>query len=232
MVVGELLCPTPVAEKLIEPGDTWMPAGAAPVPLSVTLAAVAIDAELTDSVPLAAPLAVGAKDTPTVQLAPAANGPTQVYCVQLKPWLAPIVRAGTAYVLVFVMVTVCAALVPPAATAPKLNVAGLTLSPDAVCAVPPKPTLIAATPGEDEEIFKVAALPPVVCGSKTTSSTQLAPAASVAPHVVDEIENTPVAEPVICQLNPASGAPPVFDTVTASGALAMPGCCDGNVRLA
>jgi len=230
--MGTLFCPTPVAEKLIEPGDIRTLAGTAPVPLNATVAAVAIDAELTVNVPVAAPLPMGANDTPTVQLAPGASVPTQVYCVQLKPWLAPIVRTGTANVLVFVIVTICAALVPPAATAPKVKADGLTLSPDAVCAVPPRPTFTAATPGEEEAIFKVASLPPVVCGLKTTWSTQLAPDASVTPHVVDEIEKTPAGEPSICKFNPASDAPPVFVTVKVSGALAMPGCCEGNVRLA
>jgi hypothetical protein len=209
-----------------------MLAATAPIPLSVTVAAVAIEAELTVNVPVAAPLTVGAKDTPAVQLAPGANDPTQVYCVQLKPWLAEIERAGTAYALEFEIVTVCAALVPPGTTAPKFKASGLTLRPDAVCVVPPRPTFTAATPGDDEEILKAAALPPVVCGLKTTCSTQLAPAASVAPHVVAEIEKLPSAEPVICQLSPASDAPPVFVTVTLWGALATPGCCDGNVKLA
>ena len=140
--------------------------------------------------------------------------------------------AGIANALELVIVTVCATLVPPAATAPKPNAAGLTLRPEAVCAVPPKPTFTAATPAEEEEMFKVAALPPVVCGLKTIPSTQLAPAASVALHEFAEIEKLPAAAPVICELSPARDAPPVFVTVTVWGALAMPGCCDGNVRLA
>jgi hypothetical protein len=88
------------------------------------------------------------------------------------------------------------------------------LSPDAVWDVPPRPTFTATTPGEEEDIFKVAALPPVVAGVKATATTQLAPAASVAPHDEVEIEKLPAAEPVICILNPARAAPPVFVTVT------------------
>jgi len=103
----------------------------APVPLNATVAVVAIEAELTANVPVAAPLTVGENETPTVQLAPGANGPTQVYWVQLKPWLAPIVRSGIAYALELLMVTVCGALVPPGSTAAKLNAEGLTLRPDA-----------------------------------------------------------------------------------------------------
>jgi hypothetical protein len=209
-----------------------MLAPTAPVPVNVTVAAVAIEAELTVNVPVAAPLTVGEKDTPTVQLAPGVSDPTHVCCVQLKPWLTPNVRAEAAKLLELLMVTVRAALVPPAATAPKLNIAGLTFRPAAVCAVPLKPTFTAATPAEDEEMFKVPALPPVVAGLKTTWRIQLAPGASVAPQLVAEIEKTPVAAPNICGLSPVRAAPPVFVTVTDCGALATPGCCDGNVRLA
>jgi hypothetical protein len=62
-----------------------MLAATAPMPLSVTVAAVAIAAELAVNVPVATPVAVGANDTPTVQLAPGDNDPVHVYCVQLKP---------------------------------------------------------------------------------------------------------------------------------------------------
>jgi hypothetical protein len=91
-----------------------------------------------------------------------------VYGVQLKPWLTANARPEAAVALVLPIATVCAALVPPGATAPKLNIAGLTLRPDATCAVPFKPTFTAATPADDEEIFNVAALPPAVAGLKTT----------------------------------------------------------------
>jgi hypothetical protein len=181
---------------------------------------------------VAVPVAVGENDTPTVQLVPAASDPVHVYCVQLNPWLTPTESTEAAYALVLLMVTVCAALVPPCATAPKLNVAGLMFRPDAVCPVPLSPTSTAATPGDEEEIFKVPALPPVVAGLKTTCITQLAPAASVAPHDVPEIENTAVGVPKICAFRPVSIAPPMFVTVTASGALVTPGCCDGNVKVA
>ena len=88
------------------------------------------------------------------------------------------------------------------------------MRPDAVCEVPPKPTFTIATPDDEEEIFKFASLPPVVCGLKTICTTQLAPAASVAPHDEAEIEKTPVGAPVIAALSPARDAPPVFVTVT------------------
>ncbi len=55
------------------------------MPLNDTVDAVAIAAELTVNVPVAAPAAVGANNTPTVQLAPGANDPVHVYCVQLNP---------------------------------------------------------------------------------------------------------------------------------------------------
>jgi hypothetical protein len=64
-------------------------------------------------------------------------------------------------------VTVWAALVAPGTTNPKVKAVGLTFRPDATCAVPLKATLTAATPGDDEEMVSVAALPPVVAGLKT-----------------------------------------------------------------
>jgi hypothetical protein len=209
-----------------------MLAPTAPVPLKVTVAAVAIEAVLTVNVPAAAPVAIGANDTPTVQLAPAARAPAHVYCVQLKPWLTAIVSVGAAKAVEFVIVTVCAALVPPGVTAAKLSDAGLTFRPAAVCELPLKPTFTATTPAEDEEIFSVPALPPVVAGSKTICTMQLTPAASVPLHDVAETENTPIAEPTNCSLSPANGAPPVFVTVTDCGAPATPGACEGNVKLA
>jgi hypothetical protein len=83
-----------------------MLAPTAPTPPNVTVAAVAIEAELTVSVPVAAPLNLGVNDTPTVQLAAGANDPVQVYCVQLNPWLTATVRAEATKVLELVIVTV------------------------------------------------------------------------------------------------------------------------------
>ena len=81
-VVELLVWPTPVVAKLIVAGVTPIPAETAPVPLSVTLAGVAIEADVTVNVPVSVPVAVGSKTTPTVQLAPAARLVVQVFCVR------------------------------------------------------------------------------------------------------------------------------------------------------
>src|SRR5580692_3456588 len=87
--VGLLTAPTPVVAKTITLGVTSIAAPAAPVPPSGTVAGVAIADELKINTPVVAPPVVGAKTTPTAQLAPAARLPLQVLCVTLN-WPDPI----------------------------------------------------------------------------------------------------------------------------------------------
>jgi hypothetical protein len=77
-VCGELALPTPVAEKLRDPGCTCIEPAAPPIPESVAVAAMANDEELTVSAPAMTPLDVGVKTTPVEQLPPAARMEPQV----------------------------------------------------------------------------------------------------------------------------------------------------------
>jgi hypothetical protein len=82
--VSVLTEPKPVVGKTIAPGDTAMAAPAAPVPISNRVAGVVTDVEVKVNTPVVAPLAVGAKITAAVQLAPAARLAPQVVCDTLK----------------------------------------------------------------------------------------------------------------------------------------------------
>jgi hypothetical protein len=66
--VGVLTLPTPVVAKTIALGVTSIAAPASPVPLSDTVAGVAIAGELKLNTPVVAPLAVGAKTTPSASM--------------------------------------------------------------------------------------------------------------------------------------------------------------------
>jgi len=171
--VGVLTVPTPIVANTIEPGVTSIPAPAAPVPLSDTVAGVAIAVELNVRIPVVAPIAVGAKITPTAQLAPAARLPPQVLCATLN-WLDPIwpdrptVNPLAAIELVLVTVAVCAALVSPRPNVPKLNCVGVTVSPDAIWPVPFNGTVTGATPSVEEDTTSAAVMPPPAEGSKMT----------------------------------------------------------------
>jgi hypothetical protein len=231
-VVWLLVAPTPVAAKLIAGGITWIAAGTAPVPVSVTVAAFTTETELTVNVPVTGPVAVGAKTIPTVQVDPAARLPAQVFAVRLNWEVAASVNALTVNALVLLTVTVCAALDWPSLTAGKVNCAGLTPSPVKTWAVPLSGTLADVTPKDEDEIVSVAALPPVVAGSKITCSVQLLPLFRVAGQVLVAMEKLLAAWPPITKATLSIGAPPVLLTVSGNGELATPGCCTAKLRLA
>ena len=87
-VAGVLATPTPTSPKAKLLGVTWIAAGNAPVPLKATVAGAENEPELTVRMPVAAPDAVGAKLTPTVQLDAALRLPWQVNGVTVKPEVA------------------------------------------------------------------------------------------------------------------------------------------------
>jgi hypothetical protein len=95
--------------------------GMEPAPLRATVCGLFAAASVNVSEPLRVPVVVGAKSTPTEQVAPAAMLAPQVLLAMAKsPLVAMLVKLrviGSA----FVSVTDLAALVLPTATVPKLS---------------------------------------------------------------------------------------------------------------
>ena len=227
--------PTPVCGKFKNEGSTRTEPGVPPIPLSGTLVGADCNDEATVNVPVKEPLTAGEKTTPTVQLAPAPRLTVQVLLTRAKGAVARSASELAATLAELVTVTVCAALDWPGATTEKLNCAGCTLRPVEDWPAPVSGTLVAATPGLDEEITSAAAAPPAIEGVKTTCTVQLDPLASVAPQLVAlqmalPQENSLADWPVIAKPILAIGAPPVLLTVSVWAALAWPTVCAAKVK--
>jgi len=117
---------------------------------------------------------------------------------------------------VLLTVTVCAALAEPTTVAPNVSAAGLTFSPDAVCAVPFSGTVTAVTPALLRR-SPASLRCPAAMGLKITCTVQLAPAARDAVHVVVPVEKLDAAAPVIWKPTLAAATPPVLVMVNSIG---------------
>jgi hypothetical protein len=106
-------------------------------------------------------------------------------------------------------VTVCAGLVNPTVTEPKLTTAGLAIIDPAEIPFPVSGTTAGVTPAESVLMVNVPVRIPIVDGVNPTPVVQLAPAAKVAGHAFPLMLKSPEAE----TRNPASDAPPEFVNV-------------------
>src|ERR1035441_1226149 len=120
--------------------------------------------------------------TPTVQLAPVARLPGQVFSVRLNGGAAERPSEPAAGPLPLVTVTVCAALDWPRTTFPKLKLDGLTLSTGGCNPVPESATVCGCARVISLTV-RVPVCAPVAMGAKTTVIVQLAPGPSVAVHL-------------------------------------------------
>jgi hypothetical protein len=183
---------------LVEPATTVLKfklvvdsaTGATPFPERLTVWGLVRASSVKVKVPVAEPVAVGEKVTPTVQLVPAgmpaphvlvaiANGPVAAMLVMFK-----------AAVCWFVNVTVFAVLVLPTATLLKLtllaeSVTGATPVPlrFSVCGLVNALSVNVRTPVAE----------PRAAGVNVTPTKQFAPAAMLAPHVLLATAKEPVA---------------------------------------
>src|SRR6202012_5761271 len=127
--------------------------------------------EATDRVPLAAPAAVGAHLTLTVQVPPAAMEVPQVLA-----WLnAPVTdtpETVAAVLLGLVTVTVCAALVEPAGSLPKATLVGDAVSAVAVLVPVPDSATVSGLPGSLEATDRVPLAAPAAVGANLTLTVQ------------------------------------------------------------
>jgi hypothetical protein len=231
-VIGMLVSPTPVVGKAMAAGATWMPEATAPVPLRITLAWFAIEADATVNAPVNGPVTVGVNTTPTAQLAAAARLDAHVFCVKVKPVVTESASELAAELLVLLTVTVCVALDVPTMIGAKVSSAGFTFRPVAILAAPFKGTETGFTPRVAEETTRDARLPPALAGVKVTCTVQFAPLVKVAAQVVAPVAKLLAFSPVISNPTLAAETAPVLPIVSVDGALATPTSCPANVRLA
>jgi hypothetical protein len=201
-----------------------VPAGVPPpVPDSATVGLPAL--VVTVTVAERAPSAPGVNDTLKVQLDPAATlVPEQlssdfVKSAEFVPLIATLVTDSAA-VPVFDTVTVCAALVAPTVTVPKLMLVGETLT----AGVPP-PLPDSATVGLPAllDTVTVADREPSADGVNVRANVQLDPAGTLAPvQLSDDFEKSPGLLPPMETLEMDSAAVPVLLTVTVCAELLCP----------
>jgi hypothetical protein len=136
------------------------------------------------SVPVAAPVAVGVNVTPTEQLAPAPMPVPHVLVAIAKAPVIPMLVKLRDVVWRLVRVTVIGAAVAPTVTAPKFRVLAERVTGEMV--LPPFPLrltvcgLLAALSVN----VSVPVVAPVAVGVNVTPTEQLAPAATLVPHVL------------------------------------------------
>ena len=182
-VIGLLVAPTPMVGNERGADAAWMAAASAPVPLSVTLAAVPMVGDMMLNVPVFAPVDAGAKTTSTVQLAPAGRLLVQVFCARANPIEADNTNWLAAKLLLLLTVTVCGALDDPATVGRKINCGGLAFRPKGTWPLPLRAT-VAGVFTSAPAMSKLAELVPVVPGLKVTCTVQLLPGASTVVQVL------------------------------------------------
>ena len=142
------------------------------------------------SVPVTEPAAVGENVTPTAQLAPAATLDPHVLLATANGPLAVMLVKLSATFRRFVTVTVLAELVLPTANVSKRN----ELEESVTGALPfPERLTVCGLLGESSVKVSVPVIDPVVVGENVTPTVQLAPAATLAPHVLLATANGPLA---------------------------------------
>jgi hypothetical protein len=165
--------------------------GATPVPLNATVLGELAALVTTLSVAEAAPATVGTKWVVMTQLAAAAKLVPQV-CEAVKAGLLNVMALRLKTALpALVKVTVCAGLVRPVVTAPKLCVALDNDTTGAVTTGAAPVPLNATVLGELAALvtkLNVAEAAPAVVGTKWVVMTQLAAAAKLVPQVCEAVK--------------------------------------------
>lgn len=165
---------------------------ALPVPLRVTFWGLFEALSVKVSVPLAAPVAVGANLTPTAQLAPAARDVPQVLLEIEKGPLIPTLEMVSDVLWRLVSVTVTAALAPPTTADPKFReLAERVTGEPELLPVPLRLTVCGLLKAESVKV-KAPVAAPVAVGVKVTPTLQLAPAAMLVPQVLLAIPKDPL----------------------------------------
>lgn len=157
--------------------------GETPVPESDTLSGLSPALSVTFTVAVRLPVAVGAKLTEMVQLAPAPRLAGHVLVWVKSPGLVPLramLLIARAVLPVFVRVTPCAALVVPTSCEPKLSLDGARLTAGASGTPLPDRLTLCGLPVALSATCTEAVRVPAAVGLKVTEIVQLAFTASVA----------------------------------------------------
>lgn len=151
-ICAPLVVPTVWLEK-IKLAGAKLTAGPAATPVPVRLTVFGLSVALSEMLrlPLRVPVAVGVKNTLTVQFAPAATLVPQLF-VCVKSPLAVILEIVSAPLPLLVKVTVCAALVVPMDWLPNVTVVELTEMP----AVKTGTSAVLPPPPQDTDIMTIA----------------------------------------------------------------------------
>jgi hypothetical protein len=187
--------------------------------------------ETTETLPVAAPRAVGEKVTDTLQLAAAARLAPQVVPLTANGAVAAMLEMLSAAVPEFVKVMARAAEVVPLVWLPKAREAGASATTGAGAAVAVPLNVTAAFPLLAlEAIVSVALRAPVAVGANVMVTVQVPAAASgVAVAQVPPWVKSPAAVPVSVNPVKVSGADPLLVTVTVCAALVVPTVCEAKV---
>jgi hypothetical protein len=196
-----------------------------PVPVSDEVCGEPDALSATLSVAVAVPADVGAKTMEMVHFAPAASELPQVVVSLKTPASAPdrvMPVIAKAALPVFMRVAVCAALLLPVATEPKVSVAGVSVAAGAVTTAVPEPLMLeVCVPTLSTTLSDAEALPAAV-GLKETLMVQEAPAASELPQLFMPIEKAAAFVPVIAMDVIGRAALPALARVKVCDELALP----------
>ena len=189
---------------------------AAPVPDSATVSGLPGALLLTDRVPVAAPAAVGANVTPTVQEAPAASDVPQLFDSPNGP-VTPIEDIDAALLPGLDTVTVCAELVDPTATLPNDTLVGDAVSAVAPLTPVPVSAAVSGLLGALDATDRVPLAAPLAVGANFTLTVQEPPAAMELPQVLVWLNG-----PLALTDDTDAATVPEFDTVTVCAELVEP----------
>ena len=177
--------------KSCEDGTMARVPGVAPVPLSAAVAGLAAKLPGTESDPLRLPMIEGVNSTSSLQLDPAASEVPQVVDAIAKSPLAEGVPSVTGAPPLFAATKVADADVVPSTTIPKLSPAGESARLPGDTPVPDKDEL-AGLVAKLPAMLSAPVRKPVADGVKVTWTTQLPPAGSDAPQLVDRTAKSPL----------------------------------------
>src|SRR5271155_4711338 len=194
-----------------------------PVPLNATICGLPVALSAIFSVAVRAPFACGANSTLIVQLAPAASVPVALHPAPdegsgtaKSPAFAPLtvkLVKFTGPVLVFITVTLIAALVVVSACDPNAKLLGVTVT--------------VAVPGVPVPVKVTVCGVPVPVGLNVIENTHGSASTPMLGHCA---KVAPAKSPLVTMLLKISGKLPLFDTVTVCAALVDPTAWPPNVN--
>ncbi len=209
--------------KLKFPVDR-LTAGPEGVPVPIKLITCGLPPALSVMViaPARVPMAVGAKLTLIVQLAPAATLPPFGQVMPdagKKSPLGTMLAMVNAALPVLVSVTVCGALIVPSAWLGNVRLIGDSLTAGPVSTALPVRLIFCGLSAALSAMVIVPVRRPGIVGVKATLMVQLAPAARLLPQLLDWKKFKLAAMPSIGKIRVAL---PLFVSVTGSGRLLVP----------